>query len=195
MVYYIYSVFAFGFLAGALFFKGYNQGSYLARSDEHVLSFHRPRLMRLGSGMCGLLFLAGAVFIVFDPNHIYSGQSDVSFKWIMGVMLPFVASFFFFMANPQEVRVDLDTRLCHQTSGWILRPKQRTAALTGASLVGVIPSQIYIVTLMIGGGKNCNVTIGQFPVLPMALAFAQEMGNKLHLPFQQITEADLISLS
>ena len=136
--------------------------------------------------MLSLLLLAGALFFVLDR----SGAALLSL-----FLLPLIV-FLAYIAGPQDVLVDLETRMCHETAGWIIYPQKRNLALTEASCLCIFANGAsYYVTLMIGGGTKRYFIIARPITLRQARIIAEPIAEKLHLPVNEVSVKEMIRLS
>ena len=161
---------------------GYSQGSWLAASGPHVLSFRKPVLCRVGVGMLAVLFLTGTAFFLWDEYTTGVSYMPLSISCLV------VACFFAYVAGPQDVTVDIQSGVCHETFGWLVRPRKRSLALTDASCLATLCSGgTSYVFLMIGGGSKRYFMIAATSSMGEAYSIASPIAQKLHLSIKETT--------
>jgi len=188
---YVYSVFAYVIVTSVICWIGFLQGSWLATANQHVLIFRKPAFYRIGTAMMSLLFLAGAIFFILNAQRPHN-----SGEWVLSVLfLPF-AVLFAYIAGPQDVCVDLETRICHETIGWMIHPRKRSLPLTEASCLSICSDNTsYYVNLMIGGGTKRYFMIARPSSKSQAHKIADPIAEMLHIPVKETTLAEMRQLA
>ena len=170
---------------------GSSQASWLDSADLHTISFRKPAPTKLSMGMFSLLFLMTAVVSGTADHHSEKFLLRIwCIPWCLVFSLVFAC-----LAGPQEVSVDLETRTCQETKGWLFCPRKTVHALSEASCVCILDGEINNVFLLPGGGRDRWFILGQPFHSKDAPAVAQEMADKLHLPVRKATWKTLRSLA
>lgn len=187
----MYGILGYFVASIATFSVGFLRRNWLSTSDECTLSFRKPICYRVGVGMLSSLFLALAFFFVVNKY-----VSDVASKMFFFLSCSSFACLLAYIAGPQDVSVDVSTRVCHETAGWMLHPQRRSIALTEKSCVSICADNTsYYVILMIGGGTKRYFIVARPASLNQARLFAEPTARKLHLPVKETTLTALLRLS
>ncbi len=187
---YMYGVLAYVGMTVVTYSIGFLHRNWLVTSEEHRLSFRKPTFYRIGAGMFSLLFLAVGVFVVVDTY-----VSSIGFKIFFFLSCSSLAGLFAYIAGPQDVYVDIETRICHETTGWMLHPRKRSLALTENSCVSICADNTsYYVILMIGSGTKRYFIIARPASLSQAHLMAEPTAGRLQLPVKETTLKDLLQL-
>ena len=184
---------AFGYLLAtmAMLAVGSSQGSWLNSAGLHTIKFRKPALTRSSMGMSSLLFLM-IVIVSGKADH----HSEIFFfrfwciPWCLALSLVFA-----YLAGPQDVSVDLETRTCQETKGWIFRPRKNVHALSETSCVCILNGEINNIFLLPGGGRDKVFVLGQPFRSKDAPALAQKMADELCLPVKNATWKTLRGLA
>ena len=169
------------------------QGSWLDSTDQQVICFRKPKMLRLGAGMASSIFLVAAIFFALSAVR----QFGVLFTWLWNVPLSiFLTALLAFLAGPQDVFIDLETRLCYKIDGWMFHPRKNTYHITEVSSLSICSGgQTYYVFLMIGGGSKQWFLLARPEQKTDAICFAQAIADKLHLPVKETNFRELRELS
>jgi len=183
--------FVYAFAAIAISFIGFSK-SWLEASNQHVLSFRKPKLMRLGAGMISLLCLCFLPIILADTR-----PTDLVLVWCsFGTASIGLFGLLFYLSGPQDVLIDLDARTCHGTDGWMFSPRRRICPLTEASSLRVwAGGYSWYVVLWTGGKRDPMFLLAKPASKSAAVSFAQEIADKLHLPVNETTLGETRKLS
>lgn len=193
LLYNLCSLFGFVYVFAAIIisFVGFSQ-SWFETSNQHVLSFRKPKLMRLGAGTVGLLCLCFPWMIANNTR-----PSDLAFVWCsFGTTSVALSGLLAYIAGPQDVLIDLDARTCHGTDGWMFRPRRRICPLSDVSSVYVwAGGYSWYVAIWIGGKKDPVFLLARPASKSAALSFAREIADKMHLPVKETTLGEIRKLS
>ncbi len=181
----------YAFAAAIISFIGFSQG-WLKTSNQDVLSFRKPKLMRLGSGMIGLLCLCNPWIIMTDTK-----PSDIMLMWCtFGAVSIALFCLLSYLAGPQDVLINLNEKVCYGTAGWIFNPRKRICPLSDKSSVCVWASgHSWCVVLWIGGRKDPRFLLGLPSCKSEAITFAKNIACKLHLPVKETTLKEIRQLT
>lgn len=168
----------------ALLCAGMMQGIQLVVADPQFLSFRKSSLLRIASGMMSFLFLGGLWVIIQatrPSDYVYLG-------WFIGPASIGVSCLFAYFAGPQDVRIDLQSRVCLQTKGWFFRPREQTYQLTEASsLCACCGGQACYTMLRVGDSANHRLLLAMCNSQDEAYSFALTIAEKLDLPAKKTT--------
>ncbi len=174
----------------ALLLVGMMQGNRNDKSAEHILSFRRPVALKIAGGMFILLLLAPD----FAFNPITFGFWEFWLFFVPTSLLLTVPCIL--MIGPHDVSIDLQTKTCQVTNGWVFRPRTRRYSLTAASSVCVCSGgEAYYVFLVIGDGTHTRLMLEPVSGKNDAITYAQEIGDRLQLPVKNIPLRQLRSLN
>jgi len=177
---YVCALFIYVLAMAVMCWVGFSQGSWLAVSGPYVLNFRKPVFCRVGTGMLAVLFLTGAAFFLWDEY-----TTGVSYMFLSIICLV-MACFFAYVAGPQDVTVDIESGVCHETFGWMVHPRKRSLALTEASCLATVCSGgTSYVFLMIGGGSKRYFMIAATSSMSDAYSIASPISQKLHLSIKE----------
>ena len=158
------------------------QGWRQASRDQDIVSFRKSGLFRLGIGLVSLAFLTltlamPAITSPRDPFDLYLHMP-------MGFI---VAAAFFYMAGPQEARIDLKTRTCYATTGFPFFPKRAVYPLTDAFVAVTPPNESCTqLFLQINQPARHRLQLGTFAKKQDALNYAQKVAADLSIPVQEV---------
>lgn len=171
----------------AMFFIGLSQ-RWPVKSNERVLNFRKPKMLRLGAGMLGLLCL-GSPWIIATGTH----PSDlVPVESFFGPVCVGLSCLCAYITGPQDVSIEIDTRTCHAINGWMFHPRRQACPLTDTSSLRVwAGGSSWYVVLWIGGRKEPMFLLARPSRKSDAISVAQEIAEKLHLPLQETTLSEL----
>ena len=158
---------------------GLAEGFQLDVSNPQFLVFQKSSMTRLFSAMMSLMCL-GCIGIFANATR----PADIeTFWWLIAPMCVGVSYFFAYLAGPQDVRIDLESRICYQTKGWFFHPRKQTYQLTQASyLCAYCGNKSCYTMLRIGDPADTRFVLAMRGSQSAALSFAQEIADKLHLP-------------
>lgn len=178
---------------------GLMQASWHDKSDQHIMRFRKPNAFRLGAGMFSLLMLAMALFFALTSTDSVKPRDlelAIWFTWLWKVPLSLaMAVLFVYIAEPQDVSIDLETRTCLKTAGWRFHRRRHSYPLTTKTCVCVCSGgQSYYVFLVIGGGTRKSLLLARPERKRDAAGIAQEIADKLSLPAKEATLSTLSRL-
>ena len=181
----------FAFTATIIGFIGFSQ-SWLKTSNQNILSFRKPKLLRLGSGMISLLILCCPWIIMSDTD-----PSDIILMWsTFGTVSIALFCFLFYISGPADVLIDLNDKVCYGTNGWIFSPRKRICPLSVRSSVFVWESgHSWCVALWIGGKKDARFLLGTPSSEGKAIDLANDIACKLNLPVKKTTLQEISQLT
>ena len=167
---------------------GLVQGFQFDTSHPKFLLVRKSKMTRLAMGMLSLMCLGGLPLIVSAAQP--ADLEVVSWLIVPGGIGLF--TLFGFLAGPQDVRIDLDTRLCCETKGWFFLSKRRTYPLTDASSVCAhCGNKSCCAILRVGDAANTRFVLAMCGSESAALSFAQVIGKRLHLTANVVDNLDL----
>ena len=157
----------------------------LVASSPRLMDFRNPWPERVSAGMLSLLLLLGAVLgaTVLAPGF----GLWFTWAWFVPICL-LMGALMLYLSGPQDVRIDLDTRMCYGTKGWMLCPQKRVCPLSEASHICVFRGGYgcYVV-LWINGIKDPMFMLAKTGTLSEALSYAQKIAIPLQLPVREKT--------
>ena len=175
----------------AMCLLGLMQGSRQGESAEHVMSFRSPRMLSIGMGMLGLLFLAIAVWFSAIASDA-GGWTTLLFvlpSLLLGVPC-------LLLTGSHDVSIDLEGKVCQVTRRWAFRTRKRSYLLSAASSVCVCTGgESYYVFLVVGGGTYKRFLLERFSVKTDAAMFAQKVADKLQVAARELPLSHLRSLN
>jgi len=171
------------FLAAiAMLLLGLMQGSGQSEAAEHVMIFRSPRMLSIGMGMFGMLFLAVAVWFSAIASDA-GGWTTLLFvlpSLLLGVPC-------LLLTGSHDVSIDLEGKVCQVTRRWAFRTRKRSYLLSAASSVCVCTGgESYYVFLVVGGGTYKRFLLERFSLKIDATMFAQEVADKLRLAVREL---------
>ena len=175
----------------AMCLLGLMQESRQSKSAEHVLNFRSPRMLSIGMGMFGLLFLAVAVwFSAFASDaNIWTTLMFVLPSLLLGVPC-------LLLTGSHDVSINSEEKVCQVTRKWAFRTRMQSYSLSAASCVCVCTGgESYYVHLVVGGGTYKRFLLERFSLKTDAIMFAQEVADKLKLTVKEIPLQQLRSLN
>jgi len=125
------------------------------------------------------MFLAVLWHLATDTSR----PEDREIMWWLGVpMIGGGSIFLAYLAGPQDVRIDLATRICYETKGWFFHPRKQTYQLTDASYICAYSgSKSCFAMLRVGNPEDTRFILAMRGSQSAALSFAQDIAGKLHI--------------
>lgn len=167
-------------------------GEWLAASSPEEVRFKRPWPLRASAGMFSLLFFSGAGL----GATVFASSFGLWIAW--GWFVPFcllLGGLLLCLSGPQEICIDLNTRRCFQTTGWMFFPRENVFSLSETSHICVFRggSGCYVV-LWLNGIKDPKFMLGKTSRLSAALSYAEKLAKPLLLPVQEKTPGEMKAL-
>jgi len=157
----------------------------LVASSAHQMDFKRPWPERVSTGMLSLLLFLGAglgaTILAADFGFWYTWGWFVPVCFLTGGLM-------LYASGPQDVCIDLDTRMCYGTRGWMFYPQKRVCPLRETSHLCVFRGGYgcYVV-LWINGVKDPMFILAKTSTLSQALSYAERVAIPLQLPVREKT--------
>ena len=167
---------------------GLMHGDWRISCDTTRVCFRKPWSLRIGYAMSSFLVLALMGMFVHD-TLANSGLLNAGVLYTWGFVVPGCTPFGILLlrgSGPQDLWINLDTRVCHSLGGWPLFPSHSSCALRETSCLYVFPgSYSYYVVLWIGGAKEPGFTLAQGGTSREVASLARKHAELLNLPIRE----------
>lgn len=147
--------------------------SWLVQADNRVISFRKPAaIRRLGLLFAGLPFI-GLLLIVSD---------NVDTFWQCPLSISLSLYCLYYLAGPDNTRLDLELQTYQSTHGWPWQPKIVSGPLTDFKGVCVTPRNAVLLLFRCSNWNRLGLQLSSSSQIDKSLALADYISKKLVLP-------------